>query len=662
MKTQILPYLAPQGGLRLDQPPDLIQDMEMSDCRNVFMQDGKIRSRYGYKKHGDKTLPLTGVPTGFDQFYTFDGNDWLFAMTTTDIYKWDTTLEEWILYTPHEDLDRCETGWTYYPTSNLVGWWKLNDNEDDSNVVDSSQNTNTGTVVNDETNYSSEQYNSSGKIDGCFDFDGTNDYVSVSNDSSLNFGTTTDFSILAWFKTSDDGNAIYLIHKGNLYTNTAYSIRKTMANKLVFTIADNSGYVEITSNDTINDGKWHHIAVTANRDGNATMYIDGSIQTNTKSISGIGDIDHTNDLFIGTNKSAGQFWNGSIDDVRIYNKVLSLAEILAIYNSGDGLDELSANADCVEGSYSIKITLAAERSENDLLAYKDISSTDITSHNSIGFWIKASTNLAAGDLKVVVSESNHASGERTGTYTEVDITALTANTWTYVRAAKTLTNYNEVISVSLFAGATVAAGTLIYLDDIRAYTPYTGVYTTDGSGTVNFWSSDYVRKTTETDPWWIATNGKDKIQVYKGGSKVVMEDLITDFPTAAPTLLANNLVEFKTYLVLVATTEDGNYCPQRIRWSDTANPEDFLNGNASYQDLSGADWIQTAVKFKGDYLVVFKERSIWMGYATGESDIFNFDQKVSGTGTSAGKTVEVLADEIIFLGWDDVYVFDGIDY
>ncbi|GAG54808.1 unnamed protein product, partial [marine sediment metagenome] len=65
-------------------------------------------------------------------------------------------------------------------------------------------------------------------------------------------------------------------------------------------------------------------------------------------------------------------------------------------------------------------------------------------NNSIGFWIKASTALAAGDVKIVVSESNHASGEQTGTFLEVDCPVLVADTWTFVRSAETLTAYGAV--------------------------------------------------------------------------------------------------------------------------------------------------------------------------------------------------------------------------
>jgi hypothetical protein len=176
----------------------------------------------------------------------------------------------------------------------------------------------------------------------------------------------------------------------------------------------------------------------------------------------------------------------------------------------------------------------------------------------------------------------------------------------------------------------------------------------------DLFSYDYVRKSTEVNPWWVMTNGVDRIKKYTGADTI--SDLIVDYPTGVTSLLCKHLIEFKDHLLLLDVTEQGSRYPQRVRWSDTADPEDFINGNASYQDLTGADWIVGAIKFKGDYLVVMKERSIWLGYATGDSDIFQFDMKVTGTGSPAGGTLESLGDEIIFLGWDDIYVFNGIDY
>lgn len=194
------------------------------------------------------------------------------------------------------------------------------------------------------------------------------------------------------------------------------------------------------------------------------------------------------------------------------------------------------------------------------------------------------------------------------------------------------------------AYGSLAYGSSIYGGGLGSY--FTG---TDE----DFFSFDYIKKTTENEPWWVCTNGVDNVKKYDGAN-------LLDLGGSPPK--AKKLVAFKNHLHLLDTTEGIFRTPQRDRWSDTGNPEEWENGNASYQDLTGADWIANAMPFKGDYLAVFKERSVMVAYATGDSDIFQFDSKVSGTGLAAPNTIESLGDEIIFLGWDDVYVFNGIDY
>lgn len=175
----------------------------------------------------------------------------------------------------------------------------------------------------------------------------------------------------------------------------------------------------------------------------------------------------------------------------------------------------------------------------------------------------------------------------------------------------------------------------------------------------DWFSYDHVRKSTETNPWWVVTNGTDPIK--KKTSSGPIADLITSYPTGVTSLLAKHVLEFKTYLLLLDTIENGDRYPQRVRCSDTATPDDFVSGNATYWDLTGPDWIMGGVRFRGDYIAICKERSIWLGYATGDSTIFEFDRKTSGVGCAAGNTIKTVDDVVIYMSHDDVYGFNGID-
>jgi hypothetical protein len=316
-------------------------------------------------------------------------------------------------------------------------------------------------------------------------------------------------------------------------------------------------------------------------------------------------------------------------------------------------DTVAHDTDRVRGTASVKVTLAAARSENDCLAYHAISSSDASSYSSITFWIKSETALSAGAVKVVVSESDHTTGERTGTYVECDCPALTADTWTFVRTAQTLTDFNATISISLYAGDSLDTGTVVYLDDVRATAALTG-------NDDDYLESTTIRKRTNTDLWWIYTNGIDPIGRYSGSGSATT--LISSWPSGVTSLTARQCLQFKDHLHLFDVSENGNRYPTRVRWSDTGVPDDFVNGNASYQDLRGGDWIQRAVLMGADAVAVLKERSIWLGRATGDSSVFVYQQQVPGLGVMAGRTAKYIRGRVVFLGWDDVYTFDGIGY
>ena len=130
------------------------------------------------------------------------------------------------------------------------------------------------------------------------DFDGVDDYVTMGNQSSLDFEHTDAFSISAWVKRNSTGNFHVIASKQDynfsvMGTNSpGYSLffndDDTVRFLLASLIATNR-YIDIKTTNTITDSNWHHIVLTY--DGGAggsvpngvEIYIDGSQQTVTRS-------------------------------------------------------------------------------------------------------------------------------------------------------------------------------------------------------------------------------------------------------------------------------------------------------------------------------------------------------------------------------------------
>ncbi|MEL6625392.1 MAG: LamG-like jellyroll fold domain-containing protein [Bacteroidota bacterium] len=158
-------------------------------------------------------------------------------------------------------------------------------------------------------------------------FDGTNDYVSVGANPSLNSGNNITLS--AWINPQTLGNNEAIISYGQSGSPYRFTV---MANgTLRFgvnngTVTGGSGGGEWQSTATVNTGQWQHVAVTF--DGNElTFYING-IPDNIGSIGPVTIGSINEDLYIGRDDySGGNYFNGLMDNVRIYHEYLSNVDI-----------------------------------------------------------------------------------------------------------------------------------------------------------------------------------------------------------------------------------------------------------------------------------------------------------------------------------------------
>lgn len=211
-------------------------------------------------------------------------------------------------------------------TNGLVGYWTM-DGKDTygTQTNDVSGNGNNGTLTNGPVL-------SMGKIQQSFAFDGTDDYISVSHNSNL--VPTADYSLSAWVKTSSSATEQEIITKfdaSGSYPGYFLSIGDSTApntGKICLWVGDNTGWSCLGT--TVNDGTWHFITA---RVYNTTVeiYRDGVSQGTTVRTPSRSN---TGALSIGRRSDTGKYFQGSIDEVRVYTRLLSADEIKALYTMG----------------------------------------------------------------------------------------------------------------------------------------------------------------------------------------------------------------------------------------------------------------------------------------------------------------------------------------
>ncbi|GGG43988.1 HYR domain-containing protein [Bizionia arctica] len=155
-------------------------------------------------------------------------------------------------------------------------------------------------------------------------FDGGDDYINFDNNYNLN----NSFSIEAWIKINNLTGTKTIISKRN-GTSTASGYDLSMIGDRLYFRYNGS---QIVSNYSMNTSKWYHVAVSYN--GSYTMYIDGFEARGAT--AGSAPAGNTNKALIGamdiTDNSPTNYFNGGIDEVRIWNTALSVTQIREMMN------------------------------------------------------------------------------------------------------------------------------------------------------------------------------------------------------------------------------------------------------------------------------------------------------------------------------------------
>jgi hypothetical protein len=173
---------------------------------------------------------------------------------------------------------------------------------------------------------------------GAATFYGTTGAVTIGN--VLPFERTDSFTISAWFKTGTTGKKLFakMNNSGSGYRGYSISVE---TGDIYFDLVSNWGTtnaIEVkTPLATYVNSAWHHLVVTYSGTSLASgvsMYVDGSIITPTVLANNLtATIVDTTPLYIGT-FAGGLNFNGSIDDVAVYNYVLTATQASNLYKAG----------------------------------------------------------------------------------------------------------------------------------------------------------------------------------------------------------------------------------------------------------------------------------------------------------------------------------------
>lgn len=204
------------------------------------------------------------------------------------------------------------------PTKGLVAYYPFN-----GNANDESENGNNG-IVNGAT-LTTDRF---GKMNRAYSFDGVDDFIKILNNNKIS--TLSDNYTISYWVQSKDYSLNPICKSGYSTSNGQFRLQGHSYDKI----------------SIINNGNEYSFNWMPNKEWNLfTMsFVNGMCNLY---INGVGisifevfqnkytsNYDNNNDLFLGVDPWGGvEFFNGSLDDIRIYNRALSSSEVTELYNS-----------------------------------------------------------------------------------------------------------------------------------------------------------------------------------------------------------------------------------------------------------------------------------------------------------------------------------------
>ncbi len=226
-----------------------------------------------------------------------------FGTRTGSAEYWQGALRDFRVY--NRKLCATEIAELY----GLVGHWKL-DETSGLTAADSSPLGNNGTLIGGTW--------TGGRIDGGLQLNGTSNCVNVPH--AANLSLTSQISVAAWVRTGALNDWQTVIQKGTSGGTGNYYFG-TYFDEVGFSLYDGGWFDIISSGVNLQTGTWYHLAATFNNATNEVrLYVDGLEVLNTTTTA--SPQVNSQDLTLGTYDSS-LYWNGNLDDVRVYGRVLT---------------------------------------------------------------------------------------------------------------------------------------------------------------------------------------------------------------------------------------------------------------------------------------------------------------------------------------------------
>jgi Concanavalin A-like lectin/glucanases superfamily/Bacterial Ig domain/Chitobiase/beta-hexosaminidase C-terminal domain/Bacterial Ig-like domain (group 2) len=218
------------------------------------------------------------------------------------------------------------------PTAGLVGYWSF-----DPAYVN-------GSTIYDQSGYSGDATALStnfvtGQIGQAAQFNGSSSYVQIASSLSTDrYDLMGDLSLSLWVETKSSGAPQALISRySSGGSGSGYLLRTNASGtvELLLGIENLAGgnNTLVTDVTKINDGNWHHVALVIRLGTSVSFYIDGALSSSQAIDTAAAPAPSLFQFGLNPWTPYGTYFNGTMDEVRIYNRALSANDVASLYLS-----------------------------------------------------------------------------------------------------------------------------------------------------------------------------------------------------------------------------------------------------------------------------------------------------------------------------------------
>jgi hypothetical protein len=181
-----------------------------------------------------------------------------------------------------------------------------------------------------------------GEVGTALSFDGVDDFVRVLDHPELNVGTE-DMAIDLWAMTTAMGRQPLVEKLDDAGTGFSFFLQDGMPAFEMKPMAGATGspMVGIIGPCGVADGKWHHLAVSVDRDSpiGGRLFVDGVACATFDPMPAQGNIGNSSEMWIGRSRSmagarAGTFFTGALDEMDLFRRALKPLEVAGVSQAG----------------------------------------------------------------------------------------------------------------------------------------------------------------------------------------------------------------------------------------------------------------------------------------------------------------------------------------